>query len=558
MAAAAPKWSLEIHHIDVGGGYPGRGDSTLIVTQNDAKVPIVRSVLIDGGLKKAGTLVDTYIKRVLGLNNPLTAIVVTHYDQDHLGGITSILETANKANDAFYKNVFVYDQGIPLASINDKNYLDYISQLYFTPDEKTVKNRRFTWLAASDKDKSLREYYRAMNLVQQGLYKKIFKGAEWYTKQAHAPFDLIGQDILRYGIDEKTVVGMPSFKCVAANEYVLNERRRLTYAPTSLLDTKNPNSKSLAFLLEFNNFKYYIGGDLESPQEDILCEYLNPQDSLSGRIQAVKLSHHGSKNSSSTKFLERLRPKATFISCGLFNKYPHPSPELIKRLNSCAYGYSSAVFDEIEYMPDAKLETCYLTGYPIRSFKDLLIEDRLQNNDPYIVAGTYVTDKKDGDNFVMTIISTSASGKVVFLKVNNQNNAPTKFLDSKDNPIPIEYYDDKDDKDDDDKDSEANFETVKRKTSDDVKVNDINAELEITLSNDTKRTIRFIPFNIVVAPYTPGHIVINVTQQGSLISPLESIGYEDNPVFTVACTRYVEDVGADAKGNGYKPITGQH
>lgn len=548
MAAEAPKWSLEIHHIDVGGGIPGRGDSTLIVAQNDAKVPIVRSVLIDGGLKNAGVnVVDPYIKKVLG-NNPLTAIVVTHYDQDHVNGITGILEKANKANDPFYKNIVVYDQGIPFAAIEDANYTNYINQLYFTPDEKTVINRRFSWLTISDKC-TLKNCHDSMSETQRSFYKKIFKNdAKWYqNNNPLMPYNLIqtDHDILRYGIDPNTVKGMPSIRCVAANEYVLNEENRIKYVPSNILDDKNPNSKSLAFLLKFNYFQYYIGGDLESPQEDVLCGYLNPQNALLGRIQAVKLSHHGSHHSSSAAFLERLKPKATFISCGLFNKYPHPSPQLIKRLNHCAsVSYSSVWPQENNYILNAKLESCYLTGYPIRSFKDFLIEDGLEDNDPYIVSGTYVTDEKAGNSFVMTIISTSASGEIVYVKVDNQNNTATKFLDSKNNQIPIKYYDEKD------------CETVKRKTNDDVKVNDINAELQITLADDSKKTIRFIPFNIIVAPYTPGDIVINVTQQSSLISPLEYIGDDDAPVFSVTCNRYVE--AADAKNSGYKKVISKH
>ena len=100
-------WTLEIHHINV-----GQGDSTLIVAREVPPLigaaPIVRSVLIDGGDGGQDATVNAYITGPAGLA-ALNVIVVTHYDDDHVSGLTNLLR--NYA--ATYYNTLIYDQGWP-------------------------------------------------------------------------------------------------------------------------------------------------------------------------------------------------------------------------------------------------------------------------------------------------------------------------------------------------------------------------------------------------------------------------------------------------------------
>lgn len=77
-------WELRIHHIDV-----GRGESALIVARDPA-IPLQRSLLIDGGLPSYGETVHDYLFAHLN-GQALDRIVVTHFDNDHHGGITSLL-----------------------------------------------------------------------------------------------------------------------------------------------------------------------------------------------------------------------------------------------------------------------------------------------------------------------------------------------------------------------------------------------------------------------------------------------------------------------------------
>lgn len=46
----------------------------------------------------------------------------------------------------------------------------------------------------------------------------------------------------------------------------------------------------------------------------------------------MKCAHHGSKNSTPDRMLDRIKPVCAFISAGVDNKYGHPHKELTERL----------------------------------------------------------------------------------------------------------------------------------------------------------------------------------------------------------------------------------
>lgn len=81
---SAIPWQLDIHLVDV-----GQGDCTLIVADN-AALGQTRSMLIDAGHPAYGEIAHNYIVNTAGLNN-LHRMVLTHYNEDHGGGLRALL-----------------------------------------------------------------------------------------------------------------------------------------------------------------------------------------------------------------------------------------------------------------------------------------------------------------------------------------------------------------------------------------------------------------------------------------------------------------------------------
>jgi competence protein ComEC len=92
---------------------------------------------------------------------------------------------------------------------------------------------------------------------------------------------------------------------------------------------KTENSKSLVLLVEAGSKKILLTGDLP-------CRFEKEIPAVSAAI--LKVGHHGSKTSSCLPFLKRVAPKTCIISAGKKNRYRHPSPATLRRLEeiSCA------------------------------------------------------------------------------------------------------------------------------------------------------------------------------------------------------------------------------
>ena len=88
------------------------------------------------------------------------------------------------------------------------------------------------------------------------------------------------------------------------------------------------NAASLVMQGKILGYRVLLTGDVEKVgEEELLSEELE-------RTDILKAAHHGSKNSTSNEFLQKVQPKHTVISCGKQNRYGHPHSETIHRLQT--------------------------------------------------------------------------------------------------------------------------------------------------------------------------------------------------------------------------------
>lgn len=106
------------------------------------------------------------------------------------------------------------------------------------------------------------------------------------------------------------------------NKITLGEAE-LEVMTDSILDKENLNLASNIIKLEFNGISFLFTGDAETENE----KTINWEN-----IDILKVGHHGSTTSSSSKFIKQIKPKYAIISVGKDNSYGHPHKEIIKRL----------------------------------------------------------------------------------------------------------------------------------------------------------------------------------------------------------------------------------
>ena len=92
-------------------------------------------------------------------------------------------------------------------------------------------------------------------------------------------------------------------------------------------DKENVNEQSQTFVIETYGKRLLFTGDIGKSSEESILNYFDI-----GKVDILKVAHHGSKNSSLKAFIENVSPKYAVISCGKNNHYGHPSPETIETL----------------------------------------------------------------------------------------------------------------------------------------------------------------------------------------------------------------------------------
>lgn len=234
----------------------GQGESTLIryQEQDGGDWVDLRVILVDGG--RAHFAADSIEPTLVALGvERVHAVVCSHYDADHMEGLTAFGATA-RGNAA---------------------------HLY----ERSSAAR-----GDDDKVAALRARY-AGRRTQMTLLDPT-------------------NEILKSALDDEHRKGAPTLECRAVdNEGAL---------------WSEENDYSIALLLKFKKFTFFLGGDLTSEIEDNLGL---------GHVCALKCGHHGSKHSSSRTFLDELQPRAAFISAAS-HSYCHPDDETIAKLCATA------------------------------------------------------------------------------------------------------------------------------------------------------------------------------------------------------------------------------
>jgi len=241
----------------------GQGDATLI------EFPNGKTLLIDAGAPQKGKEVILPFLRQRSLS--LNAIIATHYDQDHIGGIAEII---NGEDEIFGTR----DDVTPLEGVYDRGSTPLDSAPAFPTYLASIQNYRHTLNAG----------------------------------------------------DFLTLDPQITLRCVAANTSLWNG---FTSQPIERFSSLE-NASSIVLLFEYGEFRYLTGGDLTgggSPGGFSTLDLETPLALSIGAVTAVHTNHHGSDTSSNADYVNTLRPQLALFNVGDGNDYHHPTQSVLER-----------------------------------------------------------------------------------------------------------------------------------------------------------------------------------------------------------------------------------
>lgn len=102
------------------------------------------------------------------------------------------------------------------------------------------------------------------------------------------------------------------------------------------------NGRSVAMVIRLHERTFLLAGDADEAQEERIVRQLTDglaavhnglKDETAANIDVMKVSHHGSKTSTSPLWLDYWKPRVAVISAGRNNIYGHPHPSVVQRLS---------------------------------------------------------------------------------------------------------------------------------------------------------------------------------------------------------------------------------
>jgi len=174
-------------------------------------------------------------------------------------------------------------------------------------------------------------------------------------------------DMVLYNNQTSTTKTYQEFISLAGDKMVVAERGQVyvldynvnftVLNPTQPLEFSDTNDNSIVLRLQVENISFLFTGDATFETEENMMNA-----GLNLKSQVLKVAHHGSKYSTSTEFIQAVKPIYAVISVGE-NPYGHPSPETIQRLlNEDVIVYNTQVSGTIVMSTDG--QTIQVQGNP--------------------------------------------------------------------------------------------------------------------------------------------------------------------------------------------------
>lgn len=292
---------LKVHYIDV-----GQGDATFIFLPDGTKM------LIDSGTEEASDELVDYIHD-LGVSK-IDYFILTHSDSDHSGGAEEVLEAFEVKTIYRPFQIAIDKNGNPIAEEDLSEYYLLNSEECNAVDTATYRG----YIIAAHNEtytENGNTYDTQIVVSHDGLKINSLVSGENFSVEFFAPFKTSNTPLT--SVDETTGY------------------------PVDTYGTTNRNNISPIILLEYNETSFLFTGDAgTSVEEDLISSLSTTERDRFSNIDVYQAGHHGANNSNSQEFIDLTTPDYVVVSAGKNNKYGHPTPEFIEKING--YNHSSS------------------------------------------------------------------------------------------------------------------------------------------------------------------------------------------------------------------------
>ncbi|MEZ9823452.1 ComEC/Rec2 family competence protein [Vibrio cyclitrophicus] len=342
--------------------HAGNGDCVLIESNNS-------SILFDGGTASS----YEFWKNSILKKGKLDALVVTHIDNDHVNGVIKLLEDP-KAPEI---GLVLYNGAEQILGLEwsespsqEDKHIDTLAAKFSNIDSETeIGASEGTSLSYLIKDKDIKQNSEAI-CIESCKHLKIGDFSisvigptfESLRKLKFSWLDVLDEEgIKRKILNKNHSTAFELYVSNLANDYLVNVSHDETENIEALSnyeytrDTSLTNESSIALLIRNNNKSVLEMGDCHI---ETVISWLDEQNIETLELDAIKLSHHGSKNNINASFLERIKCNKFLISTN-GKKFNHPDHETVSIISKFFPNSEIIINDKVEHITDTFIQSIY-------------------------------------------------------------------------------------------------------------------------------------------------------------------------------------------------------